>query len=56
MKSILDDIPDIGPTRRKALMRQFKAIEAVKDATVEELESAPGMNRKAAESVYNFFH
>ena len=56
VKSILDDIPDIGPTRRKALMRQFKAIEAVKDATVEELESAPGMNRKAAESVYNFFH
>lgn len=56
VKSILDDIPDIGPTRRKALMRQFKAIEAVKEATVEELESAPGMNRKAAESVYNFFH
>ncbi len=56
VKSILDDIPDIGPTRRKALMRQFKAIEAVKEATVEDLEAAPGMNRKAAESVYNFFH
>lgn len=55
VKSILDDIPDIGPTRRKALMRQFKALEAVKEATVEELERVPGMNRKAAESVYHFF-
>lgn len=55
VKSILDDIPDIGPARRKALMRQFKALEAVKEATVEELERVPGMNRKAAESVYQFF-
>ncbi len=55
VKSILDDIPDIGPTRRKALMRQFKSLEAVKDASVEELEKIPGMNRKAAESVYRFF-
>lgn len=54
--SILDDIPDIGPTRRKALMRQFKSLEAVKEATVEELETTAGMNRKAAESVYGFFH
>lgn len=56
VKSILDDIPDIGPTRRKSLMRQFKSLEAVKDATVEELEKTPGMNRKSAESVYEFFH
>lgn len=56
VKSILDDIPDIGPTRRKALMRQFKSLEAVKEATVEELEATPGMNRKSAESVYGFFH
>lgn len=55
VKSILDDIPDIGPTRRRALMRQFKSLEAVKDAAVEELEQVPGMNRKAAESVYRFF-
>lgn len=56
VKSILDDIPDIGPTRRKSLMRQFKSLEAVKDATVEDLEKTPGMNRKSAESVYEFFH
>ena len=55
VKSILDEIPDIGPTRRRALMRQFKSLEAVKDASIEELENVPGMNRKAAESVYQFF-
>lgn len=55
VKSILDDIPDIGPARRRALMRQFKSLEAVKDASVEELEQVPEMNRKAAESVYRFF-
>lgn len=56
VKSILDDIPDIGPTRRRELMRQFKSLEAVKEASIEELEQTPGMNRKAAESVYEFFH
>lgn len=56
VKSILDDIPDIGPTRRKGLMRQFQSLEAVREATIEELEQTPGMNRKAAESVYEFFH
>lgn len=56
VRSILDDIPDIGPTRRKSLMRQFKSLEAVKDASIEDLEKAPGMNRRSAESVYEFFH
>lgn len=55
VKSVLDDIPDIGPARRKALMKQFKSLEAVKEATIEELEAAQGMNRKAAQSVYQFF-
>lgn len=55
VKSVLDDIPDIGPARRKALMRQFKSLEAVKEATLEQLMETPGMNRKAAESVYQFF-
>ncbi len=56
VKSILDDIAGIGPNRRKALMRQFKDIEAVKEASVEELEKTPGMNTRAAKSVYEFFH
>lgn len=54
--SILDDIPDIGPTRRKALMRHFKDIEAIKEASIESLTATPGMNGKSAKSVYDFFH
>ena len=53
--SVLDDIPDIGPARRKALMRTFRSLEAVKEASVEELARIPEMNQKAAESVYRFF-
>ncbi|MEY8355092.1 excinuclease ABC subunit UvrC [Lachnospiraceae bacterium 54-53] len=56
VKSILDDIPQIGPNRRKALMRSFKSLEAIKEATTEELERTPGMNARAAKSVYEFFH
>jgi len=55
VRSILDDIPGIGDTRRKALMRQFKSFDAIRDASVEELCEVPGMNRLAAESVYEFF-
>lgn len=55
VRSILDDIPGIGAARRKALMRQFKDIEAVRSASVEELAQVPQMNRRAAESVYRFF-
>lgn len=54
--SILDDIPGIGPARRRALMRHFKDINAIRAAGVEELMDVEGMNRKAAESVYAFFH
>ena len=53
--SVLDDIEGIGPARRKALMRRFKCLEAVRDATLEELESTEGMNKRAAESVYAYF-
>lgn len=56
VRSILDDIPGIGNTRRKALMRHFKSLDAVKTATEEELLQVPGMNRLAARSVYGFFH
>ena len=55
VKSILDDISGIGPSRRKALMRYFKEIEKIRDASVEELLKVPGMNRMAAEAVYEFF-
>ena len=54
--SILDDIDGIGPARRKALMRSYASLDAIREASVEELAKIPSMNEKAAESVYNFFH
>ena len=54
--SMLDDIPGVGPARRKDLMRHFENIEAIKNATVEQLKDLPSMNEKSARDVYNFFH
>jgi excinuclease ABC subunit C len=54
--SVLDDIPGIGSTRRKALMKRFESLEKIRSATVEELAATPGMNTSAAEKVYQFFH
>ena len=56
VKSVLDEIPGVGPARRKALMRGFKSIEEIKAATVEELAALPEINRLAAETIYNYFH
>jgi len=55
VKSVLDDIPGVGPTRRKALMRHFKSLEEIKNATVEELLEIPEMNRNVAEEIVGFF-
>ncbi len=49
--SILDSIPGIGPRRRRALLRQFGSLEGIKKASVDELASVPGMNRKVAETL-----
>ena len=54
--SVLDDIPGIGPARRKDLMRRFPGLEAIRNADVETLKELPSMNEAVAESVYNFFH
>lgn len=54
--SVLDDIEGIGEKRRKALLRRFKSVEKIKEASIEELEGTETMNRKAAEAVYGFFH
>lgn len=56
VKSVLDEIPGVGPTRRKALMKHFTSIEEIKQAEFETLLEAEGMNRAAAQSVYDFFH
>lgn len=54
--SVLDDIPGVGPARRKDLMRCFENIDAIRNATVEELKELPSMNEKSAQEVYKFFH
>lgn len=54
--SVLDDIPGVGPARRKDLMKHFASLDAIREATVEELKKLPSMNEKSAEEVYKFFH
>ena len=56
VKSVLDDISGIGPARRKALMKTFQSLENIRNASIEELLQAEGMNQKSAEAVYLFFH
>ncbi len=53
--SILDDIEGIGPARRKALMRRFGSVEAIRNASVEEIADIPEMNMKAARAVVVYF-
>ena len=54
--SILDDIPGIGPKRRKALMRAFASLEEIREADMETLRAVEGMNEGSARAVYEFFH
>ncbi len=54
--SVLDDIPGIGATRRKALMKNFLSLDAIQKADIETLAKVPSMNEQAAKSVYKFFH
>lgn len=53
--SLLDDVPGIGETRRKALMRRFKSLENIRDASLEELAQTESMNAASARQVYDFF-
>lgn len=54
--SVLDDIEGVGPKRRKALMKYFESLEAMKAAELEEIKKVPAMNERTARSVYDFFH
>ncbi len=56
VKSVLDDIPGVGPSRRKALMRYFKSIEAIRNADVEELVKVNSVTEKVAKDIYKYFH
>jgi excinuclease ABC subunit C len=55
LRSELDDIPGIGATRRQRLLKQFGSVRAIRQASVDELARAPGMNRKAAKQVAAHF-
>ena len=52
----MDDIKGVGPARRKDLMKHFESIDAIRNATIEQLKELPSMNEKSAQDVYNFFH
>ena len=54
VRSVLDDIPGVGPARRKALMRHFKSLEEIRQATVEDLMEIPEMNERTAQEIVAF--
>lgn len=56
VKSQLDEVPGIGPSRRQALLKKFGSLKNIKTATIEELSAVPGMNKKAAEMLFNYFN
>ena len=55
VRSVLDDIPGVGHARRKALMRHFKSLEEIRQATVEDLMEIPEMNERTAQEIVAFF-
>ena len=56
VKSVMEEIPGVGPSRRKALMRRFKSIEEIKNASVEELAGVDEIPESVARGIYIFFH
>ena len=54
--SILDDIPGVGPSRRKSLMKYFDSLEKIREADVEILCGVPEIQKPVAESIFSFFH
>ena len=53
--SVLDEIPGIGPKKRNSLLAHFKSVEAIRSASLEDLEAAPGITRANAEAIHAFF-
>lgn len=56
VKSALDDIPGVGPSRRKALMRAFSSAEEIRNASVEDLAAVDEITEKVAQNIYDYFH
>lgn len=56
VKSFLDDIPGIGPTRRRALMKKYVSAEAIRSASVEDLADTDSMDARSAQAVWDYLH
>ena len=56
LHSILDDIPNVGEKRRRALLMKFGSVDNIKSATLDQLLETPSINNKAAESIYQYFN
>ncbi|MET7247840.1 excinuclease ABC subunit UvrC [Methylobacterium sp. EM32] len=56
VKNPLDEIPGVGPTRKRALLHHFGTVKAIERAALEDLAKAPGVNAATARAVYDFFH
>ena len=54
--STLDEVPGIGPNRKRALLMHFGTAKAVKGAVLEDLERAPGISKGTARQLYDYFH
>ena len=55
-KNPLDEIPGIGPTRKRALLHAFGTVKAIQRAALDDLMKTPGVNAATARAVYAFFH
>ena len=56
VKSRLDDVEGVGTKRKKDLLNYFGSVDAIKDASVEDISKVSGINKKTAENIYNYFH
>jgi excinuclease ABC subunit C len=54
--STLDEVPGVGPTRKRQLLMHFGTAKAVKSAALEDLERAPGISGTMARQIYDYFH
>ena len=56
MSSRLDGVPGVGEKRKKAILKHFQTVEALKNASLDEICAVPGMTRPVAENVYAMLH
>jgi excinuclease ABC subunit C len=55
LRSVLDNIPDIGEERKKALLKHFETVSLIKEATIKELQQVEGIGKELAKKIYDYF-